>query len=211
MALIVQSKDITLDQLQASFNLQQASDPNFFREWQEDLPFLKEEEKLVLERVKHNYANLIFRRSLSEEAVKMVVLSPLLDLAGFYQPPFFIETETPSEILAEDEEVVIKGKIDVLIIYRRLWVLVIESKNTKFDVMTALPQCLSYLLNSPNSHQPTYGFLSNGREFVFIKFMPGEVPQYRSSYALSLDREDDLYRVLRILKSIGQAILNLVN
>jgi len=39
---------------------------------------------------------------------KMVVLSPLLDLAGFYQPPFEIETETPIRISAEDDGVIVR-------------------------------------------------------------------------------------------------------
>jgi len=43
------------------------------------------------------------------------VLSPLLDLAGFYQPPFEIETETPIRISAEDDGVIVKGNIDVLL------------------------------------------------------------------------------------------------
>jgi hypothetical protein len=35
------------------------------------------------------------------------VLSPLLDLAGFYQLPFEIETETSVEISAEDENFIV--------------------------------------------------------------------------------------------------------
>lgn len=46
----------------------------------------------------------------------MVVLSPLLHLAGFYQPPFAIETETSIEIAAEDEGEIVKGNIDVLLV-----------------------------------------------------------------------------------------------
>jgi hypothetical protein len=96
---------------------------------------------------------------MSEEAVKMVVLSPLLDLAGFYQSPFAIETEISIEITAEDDGIIVKGNIDVLIIKKRLWVLVIESKSIKFDVTSALSQTLActaffisvrYSILSPN-------------------------------------------------------------
>jgi hypothetical protein len=58
-----------------------------------------------------------------EDAVKIVVLSPLLDLAGLYQYPFYIGTEEPieiSETIITDEQEngeevteIIKGKIDV--------------------------------------------------------------------------------------------------
>ncbi|MGH2414498.1 MAG: type I restriction endonuclease [Microcystaceae cyanobacterium] len=206
MVNILQSRDISLEKLQEIFGLQLATDPNFFLEWKENLVTLTETEKLALDRVKSNYVNLINRRPMSEEAVKMVVLSPLLDLAGFYQPPFIIETESPIEISAEDEGIIVKGNIDILVLQKRLWVLVIESKSTKFDVMTALPQALAYMLNSPNSEQPTYGFLINGREFVFIKLVRDTTPQYSRSFALSIEREDEWDRVLSILKNLGQLI-----
>lgn len=59
-----------------------------------------------------------------EEAVKIVVLSPLLDLAGFYQPPFRIKPEAEISIEATDSEdgVVIRGEIDVLVVSGKLWV-----------------------------------------------------------------------------------------
>jgi len=101
---------------------------------------------------------------MSEEAVKMVVLSPLLDLAGFYQPPLRLKDFI--EISAEDEGAIVKGSIDVLVIQKRFWVLVIEAKSTKFDVLIALPQALAYMLNDPNPNQPNFGLLVNGREFV---------------------------------------------
>lgn len=171
MVQIIQARDISLYELEEKFGLQLTTDSNFFREWTENLPTLTDAEKQAVERVKSNYLNLNQRRLMSEEAVKMVVLSPLLDLAGFYQPPFEIETETSVEISAEDEGFIVKGNIDVLVIQKRLWVLVIESKSSKFDVMVALPQALAYMHNNPNIPQPTFGLLINGREFVFVKLM----------------------------------------
>ncbi|PSP12654.1 MAG: type I restriction endonuclease subunit R, partial [Cyanobacteria bacterium SW_9_47_5] len=112
----------------------------------------------------------------SEELVKMVVLFPLLPLAGFYQPPFAIETETSIGIAAEDEGEIVKGNIDVLLVQQCFWMLVIESKQVKFDVMTAVPQALVYMLHAPDSQQQTWGMLVNGREFVFIKLVQKENP-----------------------------------
>ncbi|WP_414545807.1 hypothetical protein [Nostoc sp. CCY0012] len=131
MVQIIPAREISLDELEEKFGLQLASDTNFFREWQDNLPTLNAVEKQAIERIKSNYFNLNKRRFMSEEAVKMVVLSPLLDLAGFYQPPFEIETETAIEITAEDEGLIVKGNIDVLVIQKRLWILVIESKSSK--------------------------------------------------------------------------------
>ncbi len=200
------AKDISLYDLEEQFGLQ-LTDDQFFTEWSSDLKTMPVPEKQSLERVRSNYLNLTKRRSMSEEAVKMVVLSPLLDLAGFYQPPFEIETETPIRISAEDDGVIVKGNIDVLVVQRHLWILVIESKNTKFDVMTALPQALAYMLNDPQHDRPTFGLLVNGREFVFVKLTKESTPQYSFSRAFSIFKpEHELYDVLHILKRIGGLI-----
>ncbi|MEH1897533.1 MAG: hypothetical protein V7K94_19950 [Nostoc sp.] len=144
---------------------------------------------------------------MSEEAVKMVVLSPLLDLVGFYQSPFEIETEKSTDISAVDESIMVKGNIDVLVIQKRLWVLAIESKSTKFDVLSALPQALAYMLDIPNIERPTFGLLVNGREFVFVKLVQQEKPKYARSYPLSIERDAEFQQVLSALKRIGQLIL----
>lgn len=157
MLQTIQARDISLYELEEKFGLESVINNDFFPEWIDNLPLITDIEKLSLERVKSNYLNLTKRRFMSEEAVKMVVLSPLLDLAGFYQHTFEIETESSTEISAVDESVIVKGSIDFLVINKKLWILVIESKSTKFDVMSALPQALAYMLNTPNVEKPTYG------------------------------------------------------
>jgi hypothetical protein len=103
MVKTIQARDISLYELEEKFGLQLVTDSSFFTEWTENLPILTDGEKSAMSndkplhvyaRVQSNYFNLNQRRPMSEEAVKMVVLSPILDLAGFYQPPFDIETET---------------------------------------------------------------------------------------------------------------------
>jgi len=204
MVQTIQAQDISLEELQENFGLQLTTDEKFFREWQDNLPSLTDEEKSCLARVRSNFFNLVNRRSLLEEGVKMVMLSPLLDLAGFFQPPFSIRTEKSVEISAKDKELIVRGRIDVLVVQQRLWILVIESKSTKFDVMEALPQALAYMLSSLTSDKLKFGFLVNGREFVFVKLQKADIPIYSRSYALSIDRENELEQVLAALKSIGQ-------
>lgn len=116
MVQTIPIKDITLHGLRVKFNLSQTEDDQFFREWQDGLPPVSEEEMRSLNRVKSNYHNLIEYPPMLENAVKMVVISPLLDLSGFYQPPFRVETETSIELVAEDEGVVFKGRIDILVV-----------------------------------------------------------------------------------------------
>ncbi len=204
MVQIIQAQDISLEELQENFGLQLTTDEKFFREWQDNLTSLTHEEKSCLARVRSNFFNLVNRRPLLEEGVKMVVLSPLLDLAGFFQPPFSIRTENSVEISAKDKGLIVRGRIDILVVQQRLWILVIESKSTKFDVMAALPQALAYMLDDSQSDKPLFGFLINGREFVFVKLQKTDIPTYSRSYALSIDRENELEQVLAALKSIGQ-------
>ncbi|NET86901.1 MAG: type I restriction endonuclease subunit R [Kamptonema sp. SIO1D9] len=206
MVQVISAEDITLEEIQAQFQLQQATNSDFFPEWQENLPSLTDTEKQALKRIKSNYFNLVSRRPLLEEAVKMVVLSPLLDLTGFYQLPFAIQTEAAVEITAKDEEAIVRGKIDVLVIQQRFWVLVIESTSTKFDVMEALPQALVYMLANLSKEKPRFGFLVNGREFVFVKVTGKDNLVYSRSYALSLERNNDLEQVLSVLKKISQLL-----
>jgi hypothetical protein len=214
MTPILQARDISLDELHSQFGLQNTAEKTFFPEWQSESFALSDFECQQLERVRENYSNLAIRKTFSEEVVKMVVLSPLLDLAGFYQAPFAIfaiKTEEAVEISAEDNGLLVKGKIDVLVVRQQFWVLVIESKSTQFDVLTALPQALTYMLSSPSSTSPMYALLVNGRECIFVKLInQSELnpnPVYARSYALSIERDGDLEQVLNTLKVIQHNIL----
>ena len=202
----IQARDISLYELEEKFGLQ-STDTDFFTEWTDNLPSLTDLEKQSLKRVQSNYFNLTRRSLISEEAVKMVVLSPLLDLAGFYQPPFEIETETSVEIVAEEEGVKLKGNIDVLVVQKNFWILVIESKITKFDVTIALPQALACMLNSCDREKPIFGLLVNGREFVFVKLVREEEIKYARSYALSIEKDDEFQQVLSVLKRVGELVV----
>ena len=139
-----------------------------------------------------------------ENTVKMVVLAPLLDLAGFYHKPFRIETETSVALEMKDEGTVIRGRIDVLILKNRLWLLVIESKRSDFAVTRAIPQALAYMLSNSEMVKPTFGMITNGNEFLFLKTSQQE---YANSRLFSLVNPDnELYSVLQLLKHLGTKI-----
>ena len=104
---------------------------------------------------------------LLKNSVKMGVLSPLLDLGGFYRPPFRLETETSIDIELTEQALRIQGRIEVLVLQDRLWLLAIEAKRSDFAVTRALPQALAYLLGNPDVAQPTFGLITNGNEFLF--------------------------------------------
>ena len=205
MVQVLPAREITLKQLGEKFALQLVKDEQVFREWQDDLPEITEVEKQRLDRVQASYSHLIEEPPLLENTVKMVVLSPLLDLAGFYLPPFRIRSEKSSEISLEDQEVIIKGQIDVLAVCKQFWVVVIEFKQAAFSLEVGKSQLLTYMLANPHPDRPTYGLLTNGNSFLFIKLIPGDPPQYvLSRFFYILNPGNDLYQVLSVLKRIAQ-------
>ena len=171
------------------------------------MPEISELEKQYLDKVKLHFLRLVKYPPLSEETVKLVVLSPLLSLSGFYDEPFFIRSESSIEIAVEDQEEVIRGRIDVLVIQQQLWLLVIESKRPTFSLLEAIPQALTYMLANPQPTEPVFGLVMNGSDFIFLKISQINQPQYALSDQFTLlRRENELYQVFRILKKLGQTL-----
>ncbi|MDZ8108540.1 MAG: restriction endonuclease subunit R [Nostoc sp. DedQUE12a] len=209
MVQTIQAKEITLLDLENSFGLQLVEDEQFFREWQENLPEITDTEKKQLDRVKASYANLLKYPPLLENTVKMVVLSPLLDLADFYLSPFHVKSEKSVEVTAEDEGLTVKGQIDVLILFEQLVVIVIESKQAAFSVEVGKAQLLAYMLALSNTDKPIYGLITNGGSFIFLKLVKQDTPKYALSRLFYIfNPGNELYTVLRVLKCLGKLATN---
>jgi len=84
--------------------------------------------------------------------------------------------------------------------------LVIE-KRAEFSVKVGIPQALAYMLASPLP-QPLFGMVTNGSNFVFLKLAQQPTAQYARSDELVLERGNELYRVLQILKRVAAALTN---
>jgi predicted type IV restriction endonuclease len=205
MIQTIPANQITLRILKEQIGLKLSQNPQFFPEWSEPYPPLSDIEQQTLERVKANFLALMEDPPMLENTVKMVVLAPLLDLAGFYRPPFRIETETSVTVEMADEGIVIQGRIDVLVQKHRLWLFVIESKRSDFSVTRAIPQALTYLLSNPEGEGSTFGMIMNGNEFLFLKTTRHPVAEYANSRLFSLfNPGNELDLVLQILKQLGQ-------
>ncbi len=205
MVQTIQAKDITLNQLRTIFRLQLVEDDDFFREWQDDLPEITDAEKQALDRVKASYFNLIEYPPMLENTVKMVVLAPVLDLAGFFLSPFHVKSEKSIEIAEEDEGTIIRGQIDVLVVREQLWFMVIEAKKAAFSIEEGLAQILAYMLATPHPQKPVFGMICTGNSFIFIKLVLGENPRYATSNLFDVrNRGNDLYKVLKIFKQLAK-------
>jgi hypothetical protein len=213
MTQVIQANMLDLYAVQQQFNLREIRDRTFFWEWQQPLPDLTEAEQLWLDQVKTDFLERS-THPVHEEVVKMFVVAPLLALAGLARLPFGLKAEHQVEIALEDSDPVIRGKVDLLVLHQDLWAIVIESKREPLNVTIALPQALTYMMNSPNQAQPTYGLVTNGSEFRFVKLIKDEPSQkvQQSQYGMSdlftLQRFDnDLSGVLQVLKKLRDLVI----
>jgi hypothetical protein len=202
------SENTNLYDLRVNFGLRPTDDDRFFVEWRQNLPKISSFEISLLDRVKHNFESMSERSHLSENLVKMAIVSPLLDLAGFYSINYLIRDEASIEITVEGEdETIYRGRIDLLVVQDQFWVIIIEAKKIEFSLEKALPQALAYMLANPHPDQPVFGLLTNGSEFRFLKVIHSPSPCYGVSKIFSIrDPGNELYDVLKILKKIATQI-----
>jgi len=210
--VITNASSLTLSTLRQNFGLRLDSSDRFFDEWLNNAPTLTEAELQGLNRLARNYTYLSQEEPPLEEIVKLVVVSPLLDLAGFYQFPFLVKAEVSTNIEVADEANtrLVQCRIDILVIQDSFWILVIESKPARLDVTAGIPQALTYLLSAPNLQSSCYGMVTNGREVLFLKCDRNKsVPQYTKSHTYRfLENTAERIQVLQGLKQIGTCIDN---
>jgi hypothetical protein len=201
------SERTTLKYLRENFNLQRTEERNFFSEWASELSTITNSEKEFLDRIRNRYFHQLDEGMLLEGGVKMMILSPLLDIAGFYDPPFKTRFEPPVQVPIDTGEEILQGRIDALVVQDQFWVWVLEAKRTTFSLGLGIPQALAYMLCTPHLNRPTYGLLCGGDNFIFMKLVQQEQPLYALSHQFSLLNEGDLYTVLQVLKRMGRLVL----
>jgi hypothetical protein len=209
MVQTFQAKEITLRDLIVKFGIQLVEDEHFFWEWQDNLPELTPFDSQLLDKVKSGFVNLLNYPPLLEDVVRMAVLDPILFIGDFYLAPFYVKSEESVDIISDDEGVIVKGKIDTLVLKDQLWVMVVESKKAAFSIEEGLAQILAYMLGNPYPEKPSFGMITTGGSFVFVKLVKGEVPQYAlSKVFITRNPGNELYEVLRILKRLSQLVNN---
>ena len=195
----------TLADAEDRFGFIRIEDEQFFSEWCEELPAITEADKENLDVLRRRYLYHRAGGNLLEGTVMLLLVSPLLALAGFYDPPFRIKAEESVDVVVDDGEEILRGRIDVLVLQDRFWVMVLESKKTTLSVWTAVPQALAYLMANPNPNLPVFGMVTNGDDILFIKVAQADTPHYNLSRVFApLTSAKELYTVLQILKRFGQ-------
>lgn len=125
---------------------------------------------------------------------------------GLCASPFKIRSEQLVKVEIEnagEEETLLEGFIDTLVVQNRLWVVLIESKRYGFSVMQALPQTLAYMMANLNPEIPVFAMISNGEDYIFVKLLQ-QARQYALSnkFTLSNPQRNELYEVIQVFKRI---------
>lgn len=198
----------TLNDAHALFGLSRAEDEQFFDEWQGKLPGLNDLERASLDRVRKRFRYHREAGQVTEGMVNAIVVAPLLELVGFYDPPFRLRSEMTVEVKTKQEEQrLLRGRIDFLVVQDLFWQVVIESKETTFDVEVGIPQLLAYMMTAPVEQDVLFGMVTNGNSFLFVKLQRGEelVYDFSDMYSM-LARDNQLYSVAQVLNQIAREI-----
>lgn len=201
------SEKTTLKYLRDRVGLERTHEPDFFQEWQVDQSPVLDTEATALERIRDRYFHQLDEGMMLENGVKMMIVSPLLELAGFYDPPFRSRFEPPVTVAIDTGDEILNGRIDALVVQNQLWVWVLEAKRTTFSLSLGIPQALAYMLANPLKNLPTYGLLCSGESFLFLKLQVQPTPIYGLSKHFNILNQGDLAAVLQGLKAIGQLSL----
>jgi len=197
----------TLEDAENRFGIMRVESEQFFPEWRVGLPEITEAEKASIDILRRRY---VYHRSggdLLEGTVMLLLVSPLLALCGFYDPPFRIKAESAVELVLNDGEEILRVRIDVLVLENIFWVMVLESKKTTISIWSAVPQALAYLMANPNPNRPVFGMVTNGDDILFLKLTQMNEAQYNTSRIFApFASVQELYNVVQILKRIGQVV-----
>lgn len=196
--LAIEQTISSFQELHERLELSRAVDPSFFPEWQVPAIDLSDDAQMFLDRLQHRYQYYYNAGILTEGTVLLSIVAPLLEWLGFHEPPFFVRSEVPIRLEIEERNEIYRGRIDVLIIRERVWVLTVEAKRSKFAADIALPQCLAYMSAAPQ--HPTFGLVTNGSDFIFCKLDHG-VYDFSEAFSL-LSRQNKLYEVATIITDL---------
>ncbi|HAG83209.1 MAG TPA: type I restriction endonuclease subunit R [Cyanobacteria bacterium UBA12227] len=206
------TKAITnLNEAHGKFNLTQTDNLQFFTEWWEDLPEISDSEKVFLHRLKHRYLYYAADGEITEGTIDRIMVSPLLDLIGLFDLPFKIKGEKFVKVEIDNGDTVLEGFIDAVVVQNQFWIVIIEEKRFNVNVLQALPQTLAYMMANPNSEMPVFGMITTGDDYLFVKLnQPGREYALSDKFtALSSDKNNNLFRVLRVIKRITSLVVGM--
>jgi hypothetical protein len=97
----------TIAEAERRFGLIRNEDPDFFWEWQQFSAEITPQDESQLADLRRRY---VYHRSaghLLENTITLLLASPLLMIAGFYDPPFRVRAEESVKLVIQDSEEVL--------------------------------------------------------------------------------------------------------
>jgi hypothetical protein len=182
------------------------------------LPKLLEEDYSSLAEIRSNFFRYLNRAKISEGQAREISVSPLLRLAGYHQPPIYLEVEEDIDrIYVEDQDTYIVGRLDIVAVRQDdnicpLWILVVESKNTEASEIVGVAQMLAYAHTSLDRQNSVWGLVTNGLNYRFfyidrvVKPSGKSVQHITYQYMPSLNLIDveSVVTLLQVLKAIRE-------
>lgn len=208
---ILNARNLSLEDVQRLFGFQEQYADSFTPLL--SLEPLTELEQQELLQIQNDFRRYLTAGKVSEGQVKFLVVAPLMRLAGFYRYPIEILLEEDiAEIEIEDEDIKIKGRFDILAVTKAkrtkantyFWILLIESKNSQVDILTGLPQLLTYAYKTLEHQESVWGLTTNGRSYLFVNIKHGNPPNYYLMPELNLMEKERSNHLLQVLKAICQ-------
>ncbi|MEL6382661.1 MAG: type I restriction endonuclease subunit R [Cyanobacteria bacterium J06626_18] len=198
--LAIEKTISSFQELRDCLGLHRATDNAFFSEWQSWTANRKQDDQPFLDHLWQRYQNYYNAGLLTEGTVLFALVASLLEHLGFQDLPFFVRSEIPVRVEIEDRDEVYQGRVDVLVVRERLWVLTVEAKRSRFAADIALPQCLADMAAA--AEKPVLGMVTNGSEFMFCK-LENWVYDFSDPFSL-LSRQNRLCEVAAILTSLKE-------
>jgi hypothetical protein len=202
-------KKLTLKQVHELLHFEEHFDGSF-TPWLSLEP-LTEFEQQELVQIRNDFRSYLVEGKILEGQIKLLVIGPLLRLAGFYRSPIKISLEQDiDDIVIEDEDTEIKGRFDILAVNKEqptaidvaFWILVIESKNSSINAFEGLPQLLTYAHQSLEHQKIVWGLTTNGMQYQFVLIRQGNPPTYQQMPLLNLMDSESAIELLQVLKAI---------
>jgi hypothetical protein len=174
------------------------------------LPDLTERDRTSLTEIRANFFRYLNRAKISEGQAREISLSPLLRLAGYHQPPIYLEIEEDIDrIYIEDRDTHIIGRLDIVAVRQELaacplWILVVESKNTEASEIVGVAQMLAYAYSSLEQQNSVWGLVTNGLNYRFFYINKAHSLTYQYMPSLNLIDVESAASLLQVLKAIRE-------
>lgn len=202
------AKNLTLNEVHQLLKLEELFSDRSFATLLSLEPLTEFEQKEIAQ-IREDFRYYLRAGKVLEGQVKLLVLAPLLRLAGFYSYPIQINLEQDiADIVITDEDTTITGRLDILAANQAktasayFWILVIETKNSQIDALAGLPQLLTYASSSLEQQKSVWGLTTNGVSYRFVYLEAGNPSTYQLMPEVNLIDSERAVQLLQILKAI---------